>query len=110
MSIDAYNKFHRSVKPGASVIVEADLIYVDETLMTKGVKYYRIPAMRKAEALGNRLAANMVMLGVTQVITNAVSVESLEKTITQRFPKFSMLNIKALHWGINLGKKAMEDQ
>ncbi len=110
MSIDAYNQFHQAVKPGAVVILEEDLVQVPENELTEGVTYYRVPAMREAEALGNKLAANMVMLGAAQAVTEAVSVESLEEAIKQRFPRYAEININALHKGIELGKQAMGEE
>ena len=110
MSIDAYNRFNEEVRSGATVILEEDLVKVPENQLVKGVTYYRIPAMREAEGLGNRLTANMVMLGATQVVTKAVSKESLEEAIKQRFPRFSEINLKALHRGMALGRKAMGEE
>jgi len=110
MSIDAYNQFYKTVRPGATVILEEDLVKVPACHLLKDVAYYRIPAMREAEALGNRLAANMVMLGAAQTVTRAASKESLEEAIKQRFPRFSEVNIKALHRGIALGRNAMEEE
>jgi len=110
MSIDAYNQFHKAVKPGAVVILEEDLVHVPEEELLEGVTYYRIPSVREAEKLGNRLAANMVMLGAAQAVTEAVSPESLIEAIKQRFPKYTELNIKALRRGIELGKQAMGEE
>jgi 2-oxoglutarate ferredoxin oxidoreductase subunit gamma len=110
MSIDAYNQFNKTVKPGAIVILEEDLVQVSDKDLMEGVTYYSIPSVREAEALGNRLAANMVMLGAAQAVTQAVSEESLEEAIRQRFPRYTELNIKALHRGIALGKEAMEEE
>lgn len=110
LSIDAYNHFYNAVGPGATVILEEDLVKVPKCQLLKDVTYFRIPAIREAEALGNRLAANMVMLGATQVITGTVSKESLEEAIRQRFPRFKELNINALHRGIALGKAAMGEE
>ena len=110
LSIDAYNQFIKTVGPEATVILEEDLVQVPESQLLKDVTYYRIPAIREAEALGNRLAANMVMLGATQAITGTVSKESLEEAIKQRFPRFKELNINALHRGISLGILAMGEE
>jgi len=110
MSIDAYNQFSKAVRPGAKVILEEYLVKVPENQLLEGVTYYRIPAVREAEALGNRLAANMVMLGTTQAVTETVSTESLEEAIKQRFPRFTDINIEALHRGIALGRDAMGEE
>jgi 2-oxoglutarate ferredoxin oxidoreductase subunit gamma len=107
LSIDAYHRFYKAVRPGATVILEADLVNVPENQLLEGVTYYRIPAVSGAEALGNRLVANMVMLGAAQNVTGAVSKESLEEAIKQRFPRFKEVNLAALHHGMALGRKAM---
>jgi len=110
MSIDAYNQFNKAVKPGATVILEEDLVKVPENQLLEGVTYYRIPAVGEAEALGNRLVANMVMLGAAQTVTRTVSKESLEEAIKQRFPKFTEINLSALYRGMALGRKAMGEE
>ena len=105
MSVDAYNQFYKSMKRGAVVILEEDLVHIPEDKWIEGVIYYKIPSIRTAEELGNQLVANMVMLGAVQAITGAVSEISLVEAIKQRFPRYIELNVKALRRGIELGKE-----
>lgn len=110
MSIDAYTQFHKAVGPGSVVILEEDLVQVEPNKLLRDVTYYKIPSMREAEALGNKLAANMVMLGAAQAVTGAVSEKALEESIRERFPRFADINMKALRRGMVLGKAVMGEE
>ncbi len=77
-------------------------VFVDDTLVTKVPgevkRLCRVPATRLAEErCGNRMVANIIMLGVVVKETNLVSVEALRSTIQERLsPKLREINLKAL--------------
>ena len=58
MSQEAYARFHTTIKPGATVLIDTDLVVTEVD-----AEVYAIPATRLAEDLGRRIVANVVMLG-----------------------------------------------
>ncbi len=108
MSQEAYLLYYDDVKDGGSIILDEDLVSPVEG--ENEVKYYKTPATRTAEALGNRIVANVVMLGAIVSLTKVVSVEAMKNAVEARWPRFSELNLKALEKGIEMGRQALEDQ
>jgi 2-oxoglutarate ferredoxin oxidoreductase subunit gamma len=69
------------------------------------VEMIRIPAVVTADKLGNRIVANMVMLGALQERTGVVSRESLEKAIKDSVSsRFHEIDLQAMESGIKLVK------
>jgi 2-oxoglutarate ferredoxin oxidoreductase subunit gamma len=95
LSQEAYTKFRPTSKESAKVLIDCGLVN------PKGNdKTFKIPATELAEKLGNRIVANMVMLGFFSAITSIVGRESIEKTIgTTVKPQFLKLNLKAFETG-----------
>lgn len=87
------------------MILEKSLVKVDN--FPQDVDVYRVPAIKIAEELGNRLTANMVMLGAVQSITDVVSSESLKQAVEDRFPRYIEINLKAIERGMELGVATM---
>jgi len=100
MSQEAYLLYCDDVKDGGTIILDEDLVSLEEK--KKGIKYFKVPATQIAEQLGNRIVANVVMLGAVTGLTQVVSVEAMEKAVKARWPKYSELNLKALEKGIEL--------
>jgi len=107
LSMDAYNRYHQQVKKGGIMIIEKDLTRIETEM--EGVKYFRISAVKEAEALGNRLTANMIILGAAQSILNMVSKEAIEKAVRERFPRYAEINITAVRRGMELGLAAIAE-
>jgi len=103
-----------NVKPGALVIVDADLVQCD-----LDANMYRIVsapiARTAAEVLGRRQVMNIVALGVFQVATSLqfdgkplISEESFIKAIEKSVPaRFVELNKNAFKEGVKIGKEAI---
>lgn len=106
MSQEAYLLYCDDVKEGGTIIIDEDLVAPTEE--TEGIKYYKSPASRTAEELGNRIVANVVMLGAITVIARVVSVEAMRKAVAARWPRFSELNLKALGKGVEIGRQLLE--
>lgn len=100
MSQEAYLLYNDGVKDGGTVIIDEDLVSLKER--KEGIRYFEVPATRTAEQLGNRIVANVVMLGAITGLTGIVSVEAMEKAVRARWPRFSELNLKALEKGLEL--------
>jgi 2-oxoglutarate ferredoxin oxidoreductase subunit gamma len=80
----------------ATVIVEAG--YMDSRPL-KGRRLLTVPALSIAEELGNKVVANIVMLGVLAAATQIVGREALETAIAKRYPMAIELNQQAFSRG-----------
>ena len=82
-------------------------VFVDDTLVTKipkEVKHlHRVSATRLAEErCGNRMVANIIMLGAVVKKTGLISIDSLRSAILERLPpKLREVNLKAFETGLN---------
>ena len=69
-----------------------------------------VPAIEVAADLGNKLAANIVLLGYLIGATGVVSMEAMEEAIRATVNKRHLeLNMKAYRAGIDLATKARDD-
>ena len=106
MSNDAYKQFHGGVGDGGIVILEGELVQPEQSEMIENATYYYVSSLKEAEELGNKLVANMVMLGFVQSITGVVSEKAVEEAVLERFPRYAELNLRAVRKGMQLGKLA----
>jgi len=98
MSQVAYNKYIKQLKEDSLLIIDANL--VDPHSTPKGTTIRSVPATAIAESLGNKIVANVVMLGFFAAASGAVSPEALKKVISETVPKrFIELNMKAFDMG-----------
>jgi 2-oxoglutarate ferredoxin oxidoreductase subunit gamma len=96
MSQEAFKKYGSAVAEGAQIVVDADLVEGATEKDWLG----HIPATRIAEELGNRMVANVIMLGFLCATTGVVSREALEESIrTTVRPALVDLNIQAFARG-----------
>lgn len=100
MSQEAYSQYYQDVKDGGIIILDKDLVSVENR--RKDVRYYEIPSTAVAEQLGNKIVANIVMLGTLVALTGVVSKEAIRQSVEDRFPKQAELNLRALEEGRNL--------
>ena len=104
MSQQAFDSYINELKSGGLLIVDPDMI--DDPERRKDVNVLRVPAAKTADTLGNRIIANMIMLGALQGKTGLVTEESLKKSIEESVPKrFVELNLKAMREGRRLVEK-----
>lgn len=101
LSQEAYRKFHKEVKPGGLLIVDADRVEGAEEHVIQ------IPITRMAlETTGRQITANTVALGVLVGLTGIVSREDIEKAVTARAPRGTEdLNRKALEAGFTAAEQ-----
>ncbi len=96
MSQEAFNKYGSAAAEGAQLVVDADLV---EGAAEKDWLRH-IPATRIAEEMGNRMVANVIMLGFLCATTSIVSRKALEESIrTTVRPALVDLNIEAFARG-----------
>jgi len=69
---------------------------------------YQVPATETAIQIGNRIAANMVILGFLQPLLNVISEDDLRSVIKETVKeKFIDLNLKAFNAGLGIAKKIL---
>ncbi len=93
MSEEAYIKYIPQLKKGGILFYDEGLVKVDDQAK-KAKRVLGIPATKIAESLGNRLYANIVMLGFVCANSDLVSESSLISVLKKR--------IKAVHIPKNL--------
>lgn len=104
LSQDAYATFRATAKPDAVVIVDADLV-----TPLPGDRPLSVPATRIAEELGQRRAANIVMLGYFAAATGILGREALERAIeTSLKPKIVPVNLRAFAAGCAYAARVAE--
>lgn len=102
MSQEAYDKFGADITSDGTLMIDDDLVKPEEAPAVSRV--YAIPATRIAEELGNRIAANIVMLGFFTAVTDIISVEAARRALPSSVPsRFLELNEKAFEEGYRFG-------
>jgi 2-oxoglutarate ferredoxin oxidoreductase subunit gamma len=102
MSQDAYEKYEPDLREGGALIYDTDLVKLKPA---RGrIKTYGIPSTRFAEEMGNRVFANLVMLGFFTAITEVATPEAMKKALPGLVPKrFLEHNIRAFEKGFEFG-------
>jgi 2-oxoglutarate ferredoxin oxidoreductase subunit gamma len=114
MSQDAYEKYEPELREDGILIYDTDLVRLKPARAQ--VKVYGVPATRFAEEMGNRIFANLVMLGFFTGISQVVSPEAMKKALPGLVPKrFLELNVRAFEKGYDyavelLAKEKQESQ
>jgi 2-oxoglutarate ferredoxin oxidoreductase subunit gamma len=104
MSQEGYESNIDSIKDGGMLLTDSDLV----KQRNAGKRYisYSIPAGRIAEKMGNKMMANIVMLGFMASLSNVVTTESLKKAISDSVPKGTEeQNLEAFEAGYEYGSK-----
>ncbi|NIO47919.1 MAG: pyruvate ferredoxin oxidoreductase [Candidatus Aminicenantes bacterium] len=109
MSQEAYDKYEPELREDGLLLIDKDLV---KPKPPRGkIKSYSIPSTRFAEELGNRIIANLVMLGFFTAITRVVSPEAMKKALPGLVPeRFLELNKKAFDKGYEYGKKILAEE
>ncbi|MDP6349817.1 MAG: 2-oxoacid:acceptor oxidoreductase family protein [Chloroflexota bacterium] len=99
LSQEAYELYGGAVKPDATVMVDSDLV----TLNGKDDGFLTAPFTSVAEEMGNRIVANIVMLGFFTAATGLVGAEAMKESIrTSVRERFMELNLQAFDRGIEM--------
>lgn len=106
MSQEAYEKYEPELSKEGTLIIDKDLVKMKPA---RGkIKIYSVPSTRFAEELGNRITANLVMLGFFSSVTGIVSADAMKKALPGLVPgRFLDLNIKAFDKGYDYGKEVL---
>jgi 2-oxoglutarate ferredoxin oxidoreductase subunit gamma len=102
MSQDAYEQYEPELREDGILIIDSDLVKMRPA---RGkIKAFAIPATRLAEEMGNRIFANLVMLGFFTAVTKIVSPEAMKKALPGLVPqRFLEINIRAFEKGYEYG-------
>lgn len=99
MSQEAYSRFVGELKPGGTLLTDADLVKLDHP--RTDIQVRAIPASRIAEQIGHKIVANIVMLGFLTAVTQAVTVEAMKEAVVDSVPQSAIeLNVKAFERGV----------
>ena len=105
MSQAGYDKFALALLPESVLLVDQDLVTPENAVCG----HFAIPATRMAENLGNKMMANIIMLGFCTAITEAVSSKAAQATIAQSVPKGTEeRNIDAFNKGFDYGLSTLK--
>ena len=100
MSQQAIDSYLNELSPGGLLLLDPDMV---DGVNRTDIRVLKIPAAKKADLLGNRIVANMVMLGALQAEIGAVTKESLHKAMRDSVAdRFIEINTKALEAGESL--------
>jgi 2-oxoglutarate ferredoxin oxidoreductase subunit gamma len=109
MSQDAYEKYEPELKKDGLMIYDTDLVKLKPARAQ--IRVYGVPSTRFAEEMGNRIFANLVMLGFFTAITKVVSPEAMKKALPGLVPKrFLELNIRAFEKGYDYGAELLSQE
>ncbi len=108
MSQEAYEKYEPELRDDGILIIDTDLVRL-KSLRGK-IKMFAIPSTRFAEEMGNRIIANLVMMGFFTAITKVVTPEAMKKALPGLVPdRFLDLNIRAFDKGYEYGLRILEE-
>jgi 2-oxoglutarate ferredoxin oxidoreductase subunit gamma len=106
MSQEAYEKYEPDLKDDGILLIDKDLVKAKSPRGT--IRMYAIPSTRFAESLGNRIIANLVMLGFFTAVTRIVSPDAMKKALPGLVPeRFMDLNIRAFDKGYDYGMELL---
>jgi len=105
-------RFENSVVPGGLIITNSSLV---ETAVSRtDVKVIPIRANEEAEALGDPLVANNIILGAILELTGVVSIKAVEESLKVVLPERHHVkipvNLKALERGAQLAREYIKSQ
>lgn len=109
MSQEAYDKYEPDLSDKGTLIIDTDLVKPKE--VRGKLKFYSVPATRFAEELGNRIFANLIMLGFFTAVTKITKPEVMKKALPGLVPdRFLDMNMKAFDKGYNYGVEFLKEK
>ena len=109
MSKEAYSKYEPDLQDGGILVIDQDLVKAKDP----GGRYkmYAVPSTRFAEDFGNRIFANLVMLGFFTAVTKIVTADAMKKALPGLVPdRFVDLNMKAFDKGYDHGIQVLKEE
>jgi 2-oxoglutarate ferredoxin oxidoreductase subunit gamma len=106
MSQEAFDKYIEETKPSTLVIFDKGQIegFTD-------LKHYFIPATEKAEELGAKIVANVIILGAFVEISGIISKKAIYEALADISPRGTKeMNKKAFRLGSALARKVLANE
>jgi 2-oxoglutarate ferredoxin oxidoreductase subunit gamma len=102
MSQEAYDKYEPELREDGLLVIDSDLV---KPSPPRGkIKVYSVPSTRFAEELGNRIIANLVMLGFFTAVTGIAPPDAIKKALPGLVPARVMdLNLRGFDRGYQYG-------
>ena len=109
MNEPSLRKFDRSVRTGGWIIYDGDEFPTD--CEREGVRVLALPFTRLADAMGDKRAANMVMLGAVLEMASVLPQASIDAALRRliKNPRWVELDERAIARGRELFKTAIEE-
>jgi len=102
MSQEAFTTFGKNIAEGGMMIIDQDL--VESTEVPANISLVEVPATRIAEGLGNKIVANVVMLGVISALSDIVGKDAMLESVRVSVPtRFIEMNERAFKAGYEYG-------
>ncbi len=102
MSQPALNQYLKRLKPGGALIFDPEYVTRPDRV---DIQVISVAATEAAGQLGNKIVANMFMLGFIQQLTGLITADALGEIIGENVPqKYLTLNQKAAQSGMALAK------
>ncbi len=103
LSQDSFDKYISQTNAEAMIIVDSDLV---EHGSSTNKRIYALPITKTATAVGSKVVANVVALGVMNALAGLVASTSLHEAVVKRVPeRFRALNKRA----VEAGEKLIEE-
>ncbi len=103
MSQEGFDKHIGSLSPGGLLLWDTDMVRISD--LDPSLRAYHIPATRFAEKLGNKMMANIVMLGFLSALCDVVDADSLREAVLGSVPpKTKEANAAAFERGREYGQ------
>ena len=102
MNQEACDTYFPDLKTDGLLVVDSTLVHQVPTNRVAAIPFTRIAR----KEIGKEMVANMVALGAVGVLSQIMSLKSLEQALMARVPKGTEeINSKALHAGIEAAKR-----
>jgi 2-oxoglutarate ferredoxin oxidoreductase subunit gamma len=109
LSQEGYSRNVGSLRRGGVLIWDMDLVRTKKP--DPSITVYHIPATRFAEELGNRMMANIVMLGFLAAVYDLVSVDAMRKAVLTSVPdQTKEMNLQAFERGREYGEAILKSR
>jgi len=109
MSQEGYSKNVGRLNRRGTLIWDTDLVRTKK--LEPGWKTYNIPATRFGEELGNKMMANIVMLGFLAAVCDFVSVDAIREAVISSVPEATReSNTRAFERGYQYGEAILKSR
>jgi 2-oxoglutarate ferredoxin oxidoreductase subunit gamma len=108
MSQQAFDSYLDELEPSGDLFFDPDM--VRGLVRRRDINTLKIPAANTADKLGNRIVANMVMLGALRAMTEIVSKDALQRSVKDSVaPTFYEIDLRALEEGERIMRNLIDE-